>query len=79
VSSDLLYEYKLSETATFREAALIEAGADNTFIESETSLLAKINGSLSTKISYRVQHNSDVPDGTEKTDKLFTVALVYGF
>jgi putative salt-induced outer membrane protein len=79
VSSDLLYEYKLGATTTFREAALIEAGADNTFIESETSLLAKINDSLSSKISYLVRHNSEVPAGTERTDKFFTIALVYGF
>ena len=79
LTSDLIYEYKISETAIFSETALIEYGSDNTFLQSETALRNKINDSLSSKLSYLVKRNSDVPDGVEKTDKIFTISLVYGF
>lgn len=76
---NLNYEYRISESATISEAILIESGDENTHSESDTSLKAKINGNLATKISYLVKHNTDVPAGTEKTDEIITVSLVYGF
>jgi len=79
VTSDLVYEYKISKTATLSERALIEAGDNNTFIESETALSARLNGRLSSKISYLIKRNSEVPVDTEKTDTLVTIALVYAF
>ena len=78
-TSDLHYEYRFSDNATFSEIALIEVGEDNTYFQSETALLSKINGSLSSKISYLVKHNTDVPDGVEETDKIITISLVYDF
>ena len=79
MSSDLIYAYKISETATFRETALIEVGEDNTFLQSETALSTQINGTLSAKISYLVKHNTDVPADVEETDEIVTISLVYGF
>lgn len=79
ITADGIYEYKISATSTFIEAILIESGKDNTHSESETVLKSKINGNLASKISYQVKHNTDVPVGVEKTDKILTVSLVYGF
>lgn len=79
VSGEAVYEYRFSKTARFGEAISFESGDENTHSESETSLKSKINGNLSSKISYLVKHNSDVPVGTEKTDKYLTVSLVYSF
>ncbi|MDC1287311.1 DUF481 domain-containing protein [Gammaproteobacteria bacterium] len=79
VTSDLTYEYKISPSAVFAETALIEVGEDNTFFQSETALRTKINDSLSSKISYLVKHNTDVPADIEKTDKIFSISLVYAF
>lgn len=79
LTSDLIYEYKISESATLSETALIETGEDNTFFQSETALLSKINGSFSSKISYLLKHNSDVSPGIEKTDEIVSISLVYGF
>lgn len=76
---DASYEYKISSTASFSEAISVESGEDNTHSESETVLKTKINGNLSSKISYQIKHNSDVPVGVEKTDKLLAVSLVYSF
>ena len=79
VTVNLLYEYKISETATFSEAILVESGDENTHSESETALKMTIKGNLAAKLSYLVKHNSDVPEGTDKTDEITTVSLVYGF
>ena len=79
VTSDLIYRYNISKSSTISETALVEIGEDNTFLQSETALTSTINGSLSSKISYLVKHNSDVPSDIEKTDKIVSIALVYGF
>lgn len=79
VTGNLLYEYKISETATFSEAILVESGDENTHTESDTALKMTIEGNLAAKISYLVKHNSDVPDGTDKSDEITTISLVYGF
>jgi len=78
-SFDLKYEYRFNENASFNEAALVETGSDNTFMQSETALIARISGNLYSKISYLVKHNTDVPDDTDKTDTITSVALVYEF
>ena len=79
VTSDLIYEYKISETATFRETILIESGDENTYSESDTSLAVRIVGNLAAKMSYLVKRNSDVPPDTDKTDEITTISLVYDF
>lgn len=79
LTSDLKYEYKFSESATFSQVALIEAGDDNTYLQSETALITRISGALASKISYIIKHNTDVPDGVEKTDEIITISLVYDF
>jgi putative salt-induced outer membrane protein len=72
-------DYKLKTTANsnFRQQLLIEAGDSNTFVESITAFTANINKKLATRISYNVQHNTDVPPDTEKTDTVTAITLVY--
>jgi putative salt-induced outer membrane protein len=72
-------DYKLKTTANsdFRQQLLIEAGESNTFIESITGFTANINRKLATRISYNVQHNTDVPEDSEKTDTVTAITLVY--
>lgn len=79
LASDLRYEYKFSATSTFIQTGFLEAGEDNTHIESETALLSKISSAFSSKISYLVKHNSDVTPDIKKTDTILNVALVYDF
>lgn len=79
VTADAFYEYIISPNASFSEAISAESGADNTHGESLTALKTKINGNLSSKISYLIKHNSDVPVLVEKTDKIMTVSLMYSF
>jgi putative salt-induced outer membrane protein len=79
VTADAKYEYKISETATFNQTILIESGDENRYTESDTSLKTKIDGNLAAKISYLVKRNSEVPSGTDKSDKITTISLVYAF
>jgi putative salt-induced outer membrane protein len=79
ITADLIYEYKISETSTFKETVLVESGDENTHSESDTSLTIRIVGNLAAKISYLVKRNSDVPSGTDKTDEITTVSLLYKF
>lgn len=79
LTADAKYEYIISKTGSFIEIISIETGDENTHLKSETALKSKVSGNLASKISYVVKRNSDVPVGTEKTDKLLTVSLVYSF
>jgi putative salt-induced outer membrane protein len=79
VTADLIYEYNISETAKFSQTLSIESGDENTHTESETALKTSIAGNFSSKISYLVKLNSDVPADTDKTDSILSVTLVYGF
>ncbi len=79
VTAEVIYEYRISETATLSENLLIEAGDENVYTESETALASKINGNLALKLSYLYKRNSEVPANTDKTDEIVTVSLVYGF
>ncbi len=73
------YQWKISPTATFRQLISTEIGSDNTKSKSETSVAAKINGSLALKVSLLLNHNSDVVEGNENLDTQTAVTLVYTF
>lgn len=79
IMGDLDYKYVISSTATFNQKLEVESGDTNTFSRSETFLKVVVNGNLSAKFGYEVKRNSDVPAGTDKTDTLTAVTLVYGF
>jgi len=56
---------------------LVETGSDNTYLQNDIGLEVSINGALALRLGYQVRHNSDVLPGTEKTDTLATVGLIY--
>ncbi|MEM1263759.1 MAG: DUF481 domain-containing protein [Pseudomonadota bacterium] len=73
------YDWQFSETASFSQELRVEAGDENTFLESVTALNAKIFKDLGLVISYTVRNNSDVPVDTEKTDTFTAISLEYLF
>jgi len=75
----LTYNWIFSETASFGQAFLVEAGSSNTFTESVTDLRAQLLGSLALVASYTIRNNSDVLPGSEKTDTRAALSLEYGF
>ncbi|RDH83016.1 MAG: hypothetical protein DIZ80_12195 [endosymbiont of Galathealinum brachiosum] len=79
IDGELKYAYKISETSEFNQNFYIESGDSNTYSKSETFLKLVIVGNLGAKFGYEVKRNSDVPVGTDKTDTITTVTLVYTF
>jgi putative salt-induced outer membrane protein len=74
-----LYALKLTETSGFRQALKVESGESNTFGEALSELKLAIVGNLFASLSYTLRHNTDVPEGTDRTDSFTAVNLSYGF
>ncbi|MFT5923857.1 MAG: putative salt-induced outer membrane protein [Paraglaciecola sp.] len=79
VRAALDYQWKISDTAQFKQLLSTEVGDDNTKSKSETSVSAQISGDLSLKVSLILDHNSDVADGIDSLDTQTAVTLVYSF
>lgn len=70
-------DHQLTETTSLIDKFIVEAGADNTFVQNDIGLQVKMNAVLALAVGYSVRHNTDPPIGFEKTDTLTTVNLVY--
>ncbi|MEM9208195.1 MAG: DUF481 domain-containing protein [Pseudomonadota bacterium] len=73
------YTWRLSETAEFRQDLIAESGESNTFIESITAIKASLIGEIALVASYTIRNNSDVPAGTQGTDRFTALSLEYTF
>ena len=73
------YKHAFTDTTSFVDTLLVEAGSDNTFMQNDAGLAVAINKSFALKVGYQVRNNSDVAPGTKKTDQLITTNLVYNF
>ncbi|MEP3226394.1 MAG: DUF481 domain-containing protein [Parasphingorhabdus sp.] len=67
-----------SDASSLTSANVIFSSGNNT-LTTTTALDAKINGKLSARFSYAVEHETNPPDGREKTDTLSRATLVYDF
>jgi len=74
---DLGLDHQLTETTKIVERFLVETGSDNTYLQNDIGLQVTINGALALRLGYQVRHNTDVLPGTEKTDTLTTIGLIY--
>lgn len=77
--ASLDYNWIISETSGFDQNIIIESGSDNTYIESVSALRARLVGDFALVLSYTIKQNSDVPIGTEKTDRLSAISIEYVF
>ncbi len=73
------YKWTFSESSNFEQTIAVEAGSDNTYIESVSAVRAKLLGDFAIVFSYTVRHNTDVPLGSEKTDKFTAISLELAF
>ncbi len=71
------YDHKFTATTSLLDKFVVEAGADNTFLQNELALQVKMTDLLALAVGYSVRHNTDPPVGFEKTDTLTTINLVY--
>ncbi len=73
------YRWQFSETAEFTQDFVVEAGQNNTYLESISAITARLIGDLALVASYTIKNNSDVLPGTESTDTYSAVSLEYAF
>lgn len=71
------YDHKFTATTSLLDKFIVEAGADNTFVQNDIALQVKMTDLLALAVGYSVRHNTDPPVGFEKTDTLTTINLVY--
>ncbi|MDY7098975.1 MAG: DUF481 domain-containing protein [Pseudomonadota bacterium] len=73
------FDWDLSDNITFTQdaTALVQSGS-STFV-SDTGLQASISDALSVRLSYTVEHDTDPPLGSVKTDTLSRVTIIYDF
>lgn len=67
-----------SDAQSLTSANVIFSSGTNT-LTATTGLDAKINGKLTARFSYAIEHETNPPDGSEKTDTLSRATLVYDF
>lgn len=79
IRGDLDYQYNISETATFTQVVSAIWGQDFDTYSSETALRTNISESLSLKLAYIINFNSEVPVGAEKRDTTTTISVSYSF
>jgi putative salt-induced outer membrane protein len=79
IRGGLDYAWQLSETAEFTQDFVVEAGDENTYLESVTALRARILADIALVASYTIKQNTDVPIGSEKTDTFTALSLEYAF
>ena len=70
-------DHRIGDNARFTEDLLIQAGDDNTEIESVAALRMRINAKFSMRLSLTVRHNTNVPEDRKNTDTTTAVNLVY--
>lgn len=79
LSGGVNYKWVISETADFSQDFTIESGKQNTYLEYESSLRARLIGKLALVASFTVKYNSNVPIGAEETDTYTALSFEYGF
>jgi len=75
----MAYKHSFTDTTSFVDTLLVEAGSDNTFLQNDAGLQVDMNKKLALKVGYQVRRNSDVAPGIKTTDQLITTNLVYNF
>ena len=75
----LKYGWEINKGTVFTQTASAEMGGDNSTYKSETGLKSQINGSLATKLTYKIKYVDQVPEENKNLDKEFGVTLVYSF
>jgi putative salt-induced outer membrane protein YdiY len=75
----LNYSWLIREGIEFTETATAEKGDKNGIYTSETGFKSQINGSIATKLTYKIKSVDEVPVGKKHTDREFGVTLVLSF
>jgi len=73
----MLFKYPLNQQVALSEELLLESGQDLMQTQSVTGLAVNVGQHLAAKFSLTATHNSQVPLGSEQTDTITAVSLLY--
>ena len=71
------FDWAINDKVSFYDDAGLIYADSNTSFFNEAGITAQLMGSLAGRVSFRVEHNTDVPAGTEKTDTITRFGIVY--
>ncbi|MEM7569161.1 MAG: DUF481 domain-containing protein, partial [Pseudomonadota bacterium] len=73
------YDFLIREGLSFFNDTDIFIGSDRTTLTNLAALTAQLSQSWSTRFSFRVRHDTAVPEGQVRTDTATRISVVYGF
>ena len=73
------FYYRLSDTASLTNDTDVLGSEINTVITNDFGINLKVTEALTTRLSYRVEYNTDPLPGLSSTDSTVGVSLVVGF
>lgn len=73
------FEWRFADNLTLTETASAFVHSGNSTYNSLTGIEAGIARRLKARLSYSIEHDTDPPDGTEKTDTLSRFSVIYDF
>jgi putative salt-induced outer membrane protein len=71
------FDWVLNDNVSFYNDTEVTYASSDTYIWNETGLTSQIAGNLAARVSFRIDHHTDVPVGVEKTDTITRVGIVY--
>lgn len=71
------WDYDLNENVSLFNDTEITWSDSDTYIWNDIGLNAQLAGNLAARLSYRVDHHTDVPVGVEETDSALRMGIVY--
>ena len=82
VQAQALYTRKINEHVEFKQKLVVKhatESGENSNYQAESSLTTKLISTLQLKVSFKVDHNTDVADEKENTNTQTAITLVYSF
>jgi putative salt-induced outer membrane protein YdiY len=82
IQAQALYLHKINEHVEFKQilsAKYAPKSGENSIYKAESSITTKMMDALALKFSVIIDHNTEVEEGTERTDTQTAVTLVYSF
>jgi putative salt-induced outer membrane protein YdiY len=82
IQAQALYVHKINEHVEFKQilsAKYAPKSGENSIYKAESSITTKMIDSLALKFSVIIDHNTEVEQGTERTDTQTAATLVYSF
>ena len=71
------FSYKFNDAVNLYNNSEVIWASRDTYLWNDTGITANLAGNLAARLSFRIDHHTDVPIGIKKTDTITRAALVY--